>query len=380
MRKLTFLFIFFLLSKALFALDKTAFHKKYIENYQTVALEEKIGQMLLIGFSGYNFSSEAKEYVQKYKVGGIILFNISTGKNREANINNPKQLGKLIQNIKKYSNIQPFIAVDQEGGKVSRLNKSNGFAKIEIPSHRALGDQKNTLLVYEEANKMSEILHKVGFNLNFAPSIDVNVNPNNPIIAQRERSFSSNPEEVASNAFMFIKGEEDASIIPAIKHFPGHGSSKNDSHLGFTDVSSTFKNYELEPYKKLIDNGYNGMVMTAHIYNKHIDNKYPASLSYKITTGILREKLGFKGVVITDDLKMKGITNNWDEAQSIILAINSGADILLYGNNLGDYNPDFVKNAVATIKNSLQEGKISMKRIDESYLRIMNLKYEYLYN
>ncbi|MFL1780337.1 Glycoside hydrolase family 3 protein [Candidatus Hepatincolaceae symbiont of Richtersius coronifer] len=361
----------------LLAKSKSDFHHLYIENSALIPLEEKIAQMLIVGFSGDIISLEVKSYIQDYKIGGVILFS-NKSQFRESNITSSNQLIKLIKELKNLSSISLLISLDQEGGKVAKLNKNNGFSNLRLPSHQQLAQYDNSYL-YQSIYSMAKELKSLGFDIKFAPVVDVNVNFENPVIGKLERSFSANPLEVASKAAIFIKAQKDAEIIPVIKHFPGHGSSKEDSHLGFTEVTNTYQeDIELEPYKILINSGYDNPIMISHIFNKHMDDKYPASLSYNIITGLLKNKLGFKGLIITDDLKMGAITRHYSLKDTLILAINAGSDMLIYGNNIGEYNPTFVKDAVEIIKKAIAKGELSIDKINESYLKIMETKYKIL--
>ncbi len=367
--------LFYILSIfCLFSVDK--FNNKLIYDYKHIPLEVKIGQMLLVGFSGYEINDEIKNYIHNYHIGGFILFNKSLS-NKISNIKDPNQVKKLnndLNNEKKL--IKLFISVDQEGGYVARLNPSNGFYKTQTACE--LG-KKSSEETYLEAKRIASTLKEYGFNLNYAPVVDINVNSDNPIIAKYERSFSSDPEIVIQHALAYIKAHKELGIITTLKHFPGHGSSTKDSHKEFVDITNTYKNYELIPFKKIIQSGYKGGIVSSHIMNKNIDATYPVSLSKVFLNDILRKEMGFNGVIFSDDLKMKAIEDQWSLEETIIKVINSGTDVLVYSNNLGDYNNDFVPKAIEIIKKNIKNGNISEERINESYLRIINLKKEMLY-
>jgi beta-N-acetylhexosaminidase len=326
-------------------------------------------------------NDEVKEYINKYHVGGVILFNKAIS-SRTPNITSPEQVKKLNEDLQneaisgEAAFAKIFISVDQEGGYVARLNESNGFFKTKTAAE--LGGNPTTEPTYEEAKRIAEILKEYGFNLNFAPVVDVNVNPSNPVIAKYGRSFSDNPNIVVQHALAYIKAHDELGIITTLKHFPGHGSSTADSHVGFVDITKTYKKYELQPFRDIIKAGYDGGVVSSHIINRNIDT-LPASLSKKFIDGVLRGELGFRGVVFSDDLKMKAIEDNFTLEQALVDAINAGTDVIVYGNNLGEYNPNFVKDASEIIKKNVENGTISMDRINESYLRIMNLKKDMLY-
>ena len=220
---------------------------------------------------------------------------------------------------------------------------------------------------------MASTLSELGINLNFAPVVDLNRNPENPIIAKKERSFSQNPEVVISHAKQFIKAHAESGILTCIKHFPGHGSSASDSHLGFVDVTQTWSDIELLPYKKLISEDNVDCIMTAHVFNHNIDPSYPATLSRVFIDEILRRRLGFKGVVISDDLNMRAISDNYSLEESLLLAINAGVDILLISYN-EDCKEKLFVNLIAIIKSMVKEGSIPEERINKSYNRIRSLK------
>ncbi|NLO19168.1 MAG: glycoside hydrolase family 3 protein [Ignavibacteria bacterium] len=337
-------------------------------------LEKKIGQMLLIGFRGLelNDKSAISEDIINERIGGLILFDIDVelgGSKR--NIESPSQLRKLIGQIKSYSKTPLFISIDQEGGLVNRLKGEYGFP--QTVSQKTLGDLNREDETRYWASITANCLSEMGFNLNFAPAVDLEINPENPVIGKKERSFSSNPEIVTKHAEIIIEGHKKKNIICCIKHFPGHGSSLEDSHFGMVDVSKLWNEIELIPYKKLISLKQVDMIMTAHIFNKNLDEKYPATLSKNILTGMLRESLAFNKVIMTDDLAMKAISQNFGLEKSIELAINAGADILLFANNSG-FDQDIAKKAISTIKKLLKAGKISEERIEESFNRIMELK------
>lgn len=333
-----------------------------------------IGQMLIIGFRGCDLSGNETivKDIKNRNLGGIILFDYDSFlKQKNRNIKNPEQLKSLISKLKSYSSIPLLIAIDQEGGKICRLKEEYDFPKTY--SAQYLGTLNNTETIISEASKISETLKDMGINLNLAPVVDLNTNPDNPAIGRLERSFSDDPEITSSCAVSYIMGLHENNILSCIKHFPGHGSSYNDSHKGLTDITVTWDQIELIPYKNIIDSGNCDMVMTAHVFNKNLDDKYPATLSKKTITGILRENLGFNGVIITDDMQMKAIKKRYTLKKTLYLSIDAGVDIILFANNIV-YNPWIMKKSVKIIKQLIKKKKISKDRLIESYKRIMNLK------
>jgi len=337
-------------------------------------LKAKIGQMLIIGFRGteINENSYIIKTINDLNIGGVILFDYDIpSKSRTRNITSPEQTKKLIQDIKSFTNNRLFISVDAEGGLINRLKPSLGF--IEIPSAQEMG-QKTLEKTKQISESLSRQLKDLGFNLNFAPVIDVNVNPENPVIGGLERSFSEDPEIVSEQAKAFIQGQHTNNILTAIKHFPGHGSSQNDSHLGMTDITKTYQQKELIPYKNLIDTGIVDMVMTAHIINKNIDTDYPATLSSLFLQNILRNQLNFKGAIVSDDMQMGAITKHYGFEEALIRAINAGCNLLIISNNGSEYNEQAPYNAVEIIFNAVKSGQISEEKINFSLQKIQNLK------
>lgn len=341
-------------------------------------LSEKAANMLIVGFRGYEAkdSKDAMKYVCELHVGGIIYFDqdLTTGiKGSGRNIKSPEQLKKLSADLQAASDEKIFISIDQEGGLVNRLKTKYGFPESQTAEH--LGGKNNREYTYSQSVKTAQTLKEAGINLNFAPSVDVNVNPECPVIGKVKRSFSDNPETVWKNALWFIDGHHDCGILTVIKHFPGHGSATVDSHLGLTDVTDTWTEKELIPFKRLIENNKVDMIMTAHIFNAKIDSLYPATLSEKTINGILRMQLGYDGVVITDDMYMNAIAEQYSVKEAVIKAINAGADMLILGNNSpSGYFPDRPEEVIDIIVDAVKNGDISLDRIDEANRRIDELK------
>ncbi|RWU02790.1 glycoside hydrolase family 3 protein [Pseudodesulfovibrio sp. S3] len=332
-----------------------------------------IGQMLMAGFRGFTADENSRiaRDIRDYHLGGVVLFDydVLLGK-AERNIKSPEQVKNLNRALQSYAEIPLFIGVDQEGGKVQRLKKAYGFH--ETPSAKNIcssGEFKVRASGYMAGSTLSA----GGFNLDFAPVVDVDVAPDSPVIGKLERSFSSDPEKVTRCAEIFMGELKRSQVLSCIKHFPGHGSAGSDSHEGLTDVSNTWTETELIPYRKLIARGQVPMIMTAHIFNTNLDPDYPATLSHKVITGLLRQDLGYEGVVITDDMTMGAITEFYGQNEAIRLAIEAGADILLFGNNL-QYDENIVGKAHAAIKQLVEEGKIPEERIVKSFERIQRLK------
>lgn len=338
-----------------------------------VSLDIMAGQMLMAGFRGDHLSDENPIVadIRDRHLGGVVLFDYDVALGRaDRNVKSPAQVRELISSLEKHAAIPLLVAVDQEGGRVQRLKAKWGFP--ETPSAEELG-KRGPGACRTAGSLVGRTLADTGFNMDYAPVVDVNVNPDSPAIGAIGRSFSADPELVASDAAAFIKGLSAHGIISCLKHFPGHGSASSDSHLGVTDVTRTWSQAELVPYRRLIENGFDGMIMTAHVFNARLDPDHPATLSKKIITGILRDRLGWDGVVITDDMDMKAVSSRYGMRESIRLAILAGADIILYGNNLR-YDPEVVARAHRTIMELVESGEISEERIRQSHARISALK------
>ncbi len=347
---------------------------------QTDSLTIKIGQMLMIGFRGCTVedSPEIVADIKERHIGGVVLFEYDLpSRTHNRNISSPEQVTRLTRDLQKQSRVPLFIAIDQEGGKVNRLNPSRGFPASVSAQH--LGQLNNPDSTTAAAVQTARTLKELHIVMNLAPVADLNSNQQNPVIGKLERSYSSDPAVVTSNIRLISGIYREAGIIPALKHFPGHGSSTTDTHLDFTDVSTTWSEKELEPYRDLIASGYRDVIMTAHVFNATLDPLYPATLSQATLEGLLRGKLGFQGVIISDDMQMKAIAAHYGLETAIQRAIEAGVDILVFGNNAA-YDPVIALKAAEIIKSLLARKVITPERIDQSYRRIMELKQRYHLN
>lgn len=339
------------------------------------SLDIKIGQMLMVGFRGTVVGTESPiaRGLRALHLGGVVLFDFDVERKQYGrNIVSPAQLVELTAALRGHATLPLLIAVDQEGGTVRRLKEGRGFPPTL--SHARLGtlDNADTTTYYSEI--MARSLAVTGINTNFAPVLDLNVNPKNPVIGEIGRSFSADAAVVERHAELMIRAHRGHGVFTAVKHFPGHGSSRHDSHEGFVDVSDTWSEAELAPFAALIRKGLCDMVMTAHIFNRHLDARLPATLSKATIDGLLRGRLGFDGVVVTDDMMMKAISDHYGLETAIESAVGAGADILLFANNSYAYDPDIMFDAHATLKALVTSGRIGRDRIDESWRRIMALK------
>lgn len=344
---------------------------------ETEQLKDKIGQMLIIGFRGTKFQKNSfiGKALGDLKPGGVALFDVDVPSGMfPRNIVSPEQTKKLIVDLQKNSATALFIAVDAEGGWVNRLKPKYGF--LDIPSAQEMG-QKPAVETEKTAGALGKELKGLGFNFDFAPVVDLNVNPQNPVIGALHRSFSAEPLAVAEYAESFIKGLLESNIISAIKHFPGHGSSQTDSHNDIADITNTFQAKELVPFQELIKKGIVPTIMVGHLINKNVDQNYPATLSVNFIQKILKEMLGFQGVVVCDDLSMSAISQNYGVQESAVKMVQAGCDLLIISNNVANYNETLPYQARDAILQAVENGKISTSSIDNSFDKIMKLKKDF---
>lgn len=347
-------------------------------------LDEDIGMMLLVGFRGteldYNKNIEIISALRDYHVGSVILFDydVPTG-TRGRNIKDAEQLKRLCQQLRSFKS-DLLIGIDQEGGYVSRLSTGYGFPRI-LSAQRSAAKGDDTVRYY--ASLTGRMLEELGINLDFAPVADVNVNPRCPVIGGIERSFSGDPAVVRRCCLIWANELRNHSVISCFKHFPGHGSATGDTHKGLVDVTDTWQRCELEPYRMTNENFYvtpdeeplfgftiPGMVMTAHVINRQLDpSGLPASLSPKITS-YLRDTLGYDGVIVTDDLAMGAIVQQYSFEKAVRMAVLAGADLLCLSNNGGTYDVNMVPRAVQVIKQMVADGEVTEERIRQSADRV----------
>lgn len=335
------------------------------------SLDDDIGEMLLVGFRGIALDSSDHIWrdLTHFRVGSVILFDYDaqSGK-RGRNIRGVQQVQSLCRQLRR---VKPdlLIGIDQEGGAVSRLHQRYGFTPVASHKVSAMGGDDS---VRRAARMTAQMLREVGINLNFAPVADVDVNPDCPVIGRMGRSFSSSSEQVAKCCKIWLEEQKKQGVASCMKHFPGHGSATGDTHKGLVDVSDTWKELELDPYRGLVKEV--PMVMTAHVINRRLDaSSLPASLS-PVITSYLRDTLGFNGVIVTDDLAMGAIVNQYSFETAIRMAIEAGADLLCLSNNGGKYDTELVPKTVRIIKKLVKEGLVSGERIHESAERVRALK------
>jgi beta-N-acetylhexosaminidase len=332
-------------------------------------LADKVGQMLMAGFHGQSLaeSPELSTLISTYHVGGLVLL--------EANAHDPQQVTQLISEAQDLamqtgSHLPLFVAINHEGGIVVRITEGvTGF-----PGNMAIAATGQPDYAYQAAALSAQELRAMGINMNLAPVLDVNDNPLNPIIGVR--SFGESPDLVADLGQKTIRGFQQNGVIAVAKHFPGHGSAAIDSHVGLPVIDkplSQLEQVELAPFQMAVDEGIEA-IMTAHIVVPALDPtpNLPASLSTAILTGILRQRMGFKGIIVTDSLGMGAIAGRWGQAQAAVEAVKAGADVVLSTGPL-EAQAGMLQALMAAVDND----EISLARIDESILRILRVKFEY---
>lgn len=334
-------------------------------------LHARIGQMLLVCFEGTELppSHPLHEDISRRHLGGVMLRSrSSSGSTASGNIASPRQLQALTGSLQAASPTPLLIAVDQEGGRVCRLKPRDGFPPTT--SFAKLGRLNDLSLTHRRSLEIARTLQQYGINFNFSPVVDLNRNPANPVIGALDRAFSDDPDAVTAHAGQAIKAHRNHGIATCLKHFPGHGSSTGDSHHGLVDITTSWADSELLPFANLIQAGLADAIMTAHVFHRRLDPDLPATLSTAVVNDLLREKLGYDGVIISDDLRMGAISRFYPFAEAVERAINAGVDILL----ICDSDETTVQQTVSLIHDLVSEGRISERRIDQAYRRISRLK------
>ena len=335
-------------------------------------LDRMLGAMLMCGFRGAELApgDPFLAAVASGHVGNVILFDKDVTSGGERNIRSPEQVRRLTATLRATAPGPIFIAVDQEGGQVRRLKPQKGF--LDLPAAQRLG-QGSIVETRETAGRLGEELAGLGINVDMAPVADVDSNPLNPAIGRLGRAFSSDPAVVASHALAIGQGLAAHGVAPVLKHFPGQGCAREDSHLGLTDITQCWDSAtDLLPYAEIFRAGWPGMVMPGHLFHARLDPELPATLSRMVVTGLLRQGLGWQGVVISDDMQMKAISGRYGLRDAILLAVRAGVDILLYGNNL-EWEEGLPEKVFATLRGLVEDGSISVERVRKSWERISAL-------
>lgn len=340
--------------------------KTVVDLINSMTLEEKVGQIFIVAFredsSSHPITSLdaiTKQQIHDFNPGGVVLFS--------ENIDTIPQTQKLIKDMQENSKIPMFIAVDEEGGRISRIGNNPKMHSTRIPPANIIGLADDPELAYQAGTVLGKELSSLGFNMNFAPVADVNTNPQNPVIG--DRSYGSDPYKVGTIVQEISKGMQDQGVCSVLKHFPGHGDTSFDSHHGQVVINhdiERLRQIELIPFEKGIQSGADG-VMTAHIMLPNIIGEdLPATLSGIILTGLLREELGHEKLIITDAMNMKAISKYWSSSDAAVMAFMAGADIILM--------PSSLDEAYTGVLEAVKNGEITEERLNESLKRILTAK------
>ncbi|MBL4934533.1 beta-N-acetylhexosaminidase [Clostridium sp. YIM B02515] len=338
---------------------------KISEQVSKMTLDEKVGQMVISGVDGYTNDTHSSELITKYHVGGFILLG--------QNVKDTNQVLNLLNSLKDTnkksgSSIPLFLGVDQEGGRIDRMSPS--FEKF--PTNKAIGQINNSTFSNSIGKAIGQEVKSFGFNLDFAPVLDINSNPKNPIIG--DRSFGATSQVVTKLGIETMKGIRSENVIPVVKHFPGHGDTSVDSHTGLPIVNNDLarlKSFELVPFAEAIKNNVD-MMMVAHILFPKIDSKYPATMSKTIITDVLKNSMKYKGLIITDDMTMGAITSNYNIGEAAVRSVNAGSNIILVCHDF-----DKEVQVIEKIKAAVKDGTISQETINSSVYKILQLKQKY---
>lgn len=322
----------------------------------------QIGQLFMVGFEGTSVTPDLASFIQEYKPGGVILFS--------RNLESIEQIVQLTNDLQRYSPHKPLlISIDQEGGRVSRLPKTFTI----FPPCEVLGRCNSSELAYAAAATMAKELKAVGINMNMSPVLDVNSNPANPVIG--DRAFGAAPGPVCELGLATVGGLQDQRVVACGKHFPGHGDTNADSHKELPVVNAPrerLEQMELPPFRHAAAHGVAAM-MTAHVLYRSLDEQFPATLSPTIIGALLRDEIGYDGVVLTDDLEMHAIIDHYGIEDATVRAILAGCDMLLICKDR-----DREVAAITALEKAVTEGAITVERVERSLSRIARLKDRFL--
>jgi beta-N-acetylhexosaminidase len=327
--------------------------------------------MLIVGFRGLEVHRDDPiALALAAGLGGVILFDRDQITGGHRNIESPIQLAALTASLRGAASQPILISIDQEGGKVSRLNTAMGFPATR--SQASIGATDDPEQAHVAGRAIGATMAAAGIDLDLAPVVDVDVNPNNPAIGALGRSFSADPSIVAAMAEAEIRGLHETGVRATIKHFPGLGSAAANTDFAVVDVTKTWTEMELEPFETLIGAGLPDVIMSGNIVNRKLDPAAPASLSAATVGDLLRGRLAWSGAVITDDLGAVAITSRFKQSEAVARAIEAGNDLLLFANQ-ASYVPDLASQLIDTIVGLVASGRVTETRIDASLARLDRL-------
>ncbi|MBN9671951.1 glycoside hydrolase family 3 protein [Roseibium aggregatum] len=343
-----------------------------VEPEEPWKLRRKIGQMILVGFLGdtrdHPGFKKVREQLQSGEITGVLYLG--------RNIRNRQSVSRMNSGLSDVPTgfAKPLLAIDQEGGKVQRLRARHGFPQTRSARRmaRSVAPARASALYATLARNLSGW----GFNLNLGPVVDLNANPRNPVIGRLDRAYSGDPQVVTRYAAAFVDGHRSNGVLTALKHFPGHGSSRNDSHTGFVDVSRTWSKGELEPFRRLISGDCAELVMSAHVHNSALQDPketVPVSLSVSALSQVLRKELGYDGVIISDDLQMDAIRKTYGLKETVVGAVKAGTDILLFANDKHP-DPDIPVKVADILEEAAESDPDLIAKIDAASERVLALK------
>ena len=328
----------------------------------SMPLGEKVGRMLLMGFIGSGPETEGADiiagHLEARRIGGVLFLrhNVRTREGAEGS-------------ARRFAAIDPaaWMAIDQEGGLVQRLSRDLGYT--HIPRAMQVAEARTPAHAGALYRQAAAEFRAAGFNMNLAPVADLH-DPDNAVIGRHGRAYGTDGARVAAYAGVFIEAFEAAGAVCAIKHFPGHGHSRGDSHDGFVDISDTWSEAELEPFRLLIEQGHGHLIMGGHLTLRGLDpSNVPVTFSRPILEGVLRGRLGFDGAIMTDDLDMGAIRENYDQREAVLRAIEAGNDIIMMSNSAAP-DPELPQRVAAWVGEAIAEGRLSEARIDASVARL----------
>jgi beta-N-acetylhexosaminidase len=344
--------------------DSISEWEQWQEQARMLDVSEKIGQMVMVGIEGKEYNEQARTLIEQHRIGGIITFG--------RNVSDAAQTLQLLHDLKEANaRSNPFpllLGIDEEGGSVTRMPPE----LIKAPAARAVGQKGDAKLAHELGHITALTLRQFGWNINFAPVLDVDSNPQNPVIG--ERSYGDHADTVIEIGTSVMKGLKTGGVIPVVKHFPGHGDTYVDSHLELPVIShgqERLEQVELLPFTKAIQEGADA-VMVGHLLVPALDENEPATFSPTIIQGLLREQLEFDGVVITDDLTMGAVTHHYSVGEAAVKAVLAGADIVMIAHHFEQQT-----EAIRALKAAVERGDITEERLNESVARILRLKHQY---
>jgi beta-N-acetylhexosaminidase len=335
-------------------------------------LAAKIAGLIVVGFRGSTLTEApwVASALRDGGLGGVILFDRDQLTGALRNVRSPGQVATLVRDLRAAAgDRRVIVSVDQEGGVVTRLSPAHGFPAVA--SEATIG--RGTVAEARTWGAgIARTLESVGINLNFAPVVDLDVNPRSPAIGALDRSFSAQPDVVVEMATAEIEAHHAREVRTTLKHFPGIGSSTTNTDFGVADVTKTWTRNELEPFRRLIAAGTADLVMAGHVVNGQLDADHPASLSKPLVTDLLRGELGWEGIVVTDDLQAAAITRAFGRDEAILLALAAGNDLLLLANQQA-YDPTVVEGVVDVVSRAVASGRLPETRIDDAWGRVQRL-------